>query len=74
VRTTVEFPDDLLAQAKIQATVAGISLRQFFIEAVQEKLTGRTGKTRRPPPEIGDPNAPPVRTLTGAEIDEALFG
>jgi hypothetical protein len=75
MRTTVELPDELLTRAKIQAVSSGISLRQFFVEAVEQKLTTPARKkVRRDPPVIGSPDGPPIRAVTREEIDEALFG
>lgn len=75
MRTTVELPDELLTRAKIRATSSGISLRQFFVEAVEQKLTGQTKKkVRRDPPTIGSPDGPPILDLTCEQIDEAMFG
>jgi len=50
MRTTIELPDELLALARSSAALSGISLRQFFIEAVQSKVT-----TKGRPPVIGKP-------------------
>jgi hypothetical protein len=74
MRTTVELPDDLLGLAKSQAALNGISLRQFFIEAVRSKLTPEKAKVRTTPPAIGDAHAPLMKTLTREQIDEAMFG
>jgi hypothetical protein len=74
MRTTVDLPDELLARAKSRAALAGISLRQFFIEAVEQKLAPETREVRREPPAIGSKNARPIRDLTSKQIDEALFG
>ena len=74
MRTTVELPDDLLKQAKASAAIAGISLREFFIDAIRQKLTPPTTKVRRPPPEIGSLNSPSIGVLTPEQIDEAMFG
>ena len=38
MRTTLEIPDKVLREAKVQAALQGITLRQFVAEAVQEKL------------------------------------
>ena len=73
MRTTVELPDDLLLLAKAQAAQAGITLREFFVAAVKEKLSPPVVKARRPPPQIGDPNGPPINP-TREQIDEAMFG
>jgi hypothetical protein len=75
MRTTVELPDELLTRAKIRATSSGISLRQFFVEAVEQKLTTQAKKkVRRDPPTIGSPDGLPIRDLTREQIDEAMFG
>ena len=74
MRTTVELPDKLLAQAKSRAARDGISLREFFIAAIEQKLAPKPQKVRRPPPVIGSPNAPRIRVLTPEQVDEAMFG
>jgi len=74
MRTTIELPDELLRRAKSRASLAGITLREFFIEAVEQKLTPEKKKTRRPPPVIGSAGAPRIGILTPEQIDEAMFG
>jgi hypothetical protein len=74
MRTTIELPDELLAQAKSSAALKGISLRQFFIEAVKFRLAPEKRKVRKAPPAIGDSRAPRLRPLTREQIDEAMFG
>lgn len=74
MRTTIELPDDLLRQAKTRAAASAVSLRQFFIEAVQQKLAGDKRKVRRDPPAIGSMDDPPMQPLTREQIDEAMFG
>jgi hypothetical protein len=74
MRTTIELPDELLTQAKSRAAKAGITLRQFFVEAIELKLAPASVKTRRTPPSVGGPNAPPLGVLTADQIDEAMFG
>ena len=74
MRTTVELPDDLLRDAKIRAALEGISLRDFFIAAVQQKLAPPAAKVRRLPPIIGTKGGTPIPDLTREQIDEALFG
>lgn len=73
MRTTIELPDELLMMAKRNASLHGISLRQFFIDAVQDRLASKRRKVRKAPPAIGDANASPLRTLTRDQIDEAMF-
>jgi hypothetical protein len=74
MRTTIERPDELLAQAKSGAALNGISPRQFFIEAARSRLGQAKPKTRKAPPAIGDAHARRMKSLTRKQIDEALFG
>ena len=74
MRTTVELPDELLTQAKNRAAMAGVSLKKFFIEALEQRLAWERKKTRRPPPAIGSADAPRIGVLTADQIDEAMFG
>ena len=74
MRTTVELPDELLMQAKSKAALSGISLREFFIEAVRYRLAPEPRKIRRMPPMVGDSAASPMMPLTREQIDEAMFG
>jgi hypothetical protein len=72
MRTTIELPDELLTQAKLKAVASGISLRQFFIEAVEQKLAPEPKKkVRRDPPSIDGPEG---LNVTREQIDEAMFG
>jgi len=74
MRTTVELPDEVLARAKSRAALTGISLRQFFIEAVEQKLAPESRIVRREPAAIGSKKSRPIRDLTSKQIDDALFG
>ena len=74
MRTTIELPDELLMKAKSRAALSGISLRTFFIEAVERTLAPEKKKVRRPLPAVGSKNSPMIRALTPEQIDEALFG
>ena len=74
MRTTIELPDELLAQAKSSAALNRISLRQFFIEAVRCRVSSEKQKVRKVPPAIGDARAPRMKALTRGQIDEAIFG
>lgn len=74
MRTTVEFPPDLLRQAKIQAAARGESLKSLLTRAVAAELgrvAGMAPRRRLALPLIGDPKAPPVR-VTGADLAKAL--
>lgn len=73
MRTTVELPDELLSQAKSVAALEGISLREFFIAAVRQKLARPAKKGRLSLPVVGGTDGPPIPDLTSEQIDEALF-
>jgi hypothetical protein len=73
MRTTLEMPDHIMEAAKARATAVGISLRQFFIDAVQQKLAPERTKFRTEPPVIGQPGDPRIRVLSGEELDEIMF-
>jgi hypothetical protein len=73
MRTTIELPDQLLTRAKSQAALKGISLKTFFIEAIEGKLADPPKRTRSFVPIIGG-EGPPIRRATREEIDEAMFG
>ena len=53
MRTTVELEAELLDQARAASFSNGITLRQFFIDAVQSHLSPQRRKFRRPPPVFG---------------------
>jgi hypothetical protein len=74
MRTTIEMPDELLHRAKSTAALRGISLRQFFLVAVQHELTQEKRKVRKPAPTIGEAGDPVIKALTREQIDEAIFG
>lgn len=74
MRTTIELPDALLTMAKSRAALRGISLREFFIEAVGKALAPEKPKVRRPPPSVPGPKSPRLGLLTREQIDEAMFG
>ena len=72
MRTTIELPDELLARAKSRAALDGISLKKFFIEAVEQKLAPQTTKKRRlqfPLIETGGP----VISPTPEQLEEAAI-
>lgn len=71
MRTTIELPDDLLEAAKRAAFESGMSLKQFFISALESRMA-KPAKTRRDPPSIKGPTN--MRVPAREEIDEAMFG
>jgi hypothetical protein len=74
MRTTIELPDELLAKAKSRAAIRGVSLKQFFIQAIEQTLAPEKPKVRRPPPVVGNPRSRRIGILTPEQIDEAMFG
>jgi len=73
MRTTIELPDELLKRAKSKAALDGISLKDFFISAVEEKLTPTPEKRRLDIPVICT-GSPVIRDLTPEQIEDAAFG
>lgn len=47
-KTTLEFPEKTLRRAKARAAEEGIPLRQFVTEAVEARLTEKTGDSAKP--------------------------
>jgi hypothetical protein len=45
VKTTIEIPDVVFRRAKSLAGSLGISLKQRFIEAIEERLQGRNSRS-----------------------------
>lgn len=74
MRTTIELPDELLVRAKSRAALDRMSLRQFFVLAVQSRLEPQQRKVRRRPPVVGDARLPKITGPTREQIDEAMFG
>ena len=74
MRTTIELPDELLAKARIRAASRGVSLKAFFIQAIEQTLAPEKPKVRRPPPAIGNPRSRKIGVLSAEQIDEAMFG
>jgi hypothetical protein len=50
VKTTVEIPDSLFRQAKAAAAQQGLSLKDFFSDAVKQKLRSKSGSNPIDPP------------------------
>jgi len=59
VKTTVEIPDSLFRQAKALSAQQGISLKDFFTEAVREQLR------RKSKPDSGSMAEPPWKKAFG---------
>jgi len=71
MRTTVELPDHLLEHARRKANETGVSLKQFFVSALEQRLAV-PDKMRRDPPVVEGPADMP--SVTREEMDEAMFG
>jgi hypothetical protein len=48
MKTTLEFPDPVLRQAKARAAEQGVSLRQFVTAAVEQKLKAEPPSGEKP--------------------------
>jgi len=44
MKTTIEIPEPLFRRAKSKAAERGQTLKQFFTEAIQDKLAVKSGK------------------------------
>ena len=64
MKTTVEIPDPLFRQAKALSAQRGISLKQFFTEAVREQLRRKGGEV-----PLGKPQEPPWMKAFGGLSD-----
>ena len=51
MKTTIEIPDSLFRKAKSRAAERGQSLKDFFTEALEEKLSPRAWKTAQTEPQ-----------------------
>ena len=47
VKTTVEIPDQLFREAKAAAALRGIPLKEFFAEALRERLRSKPATAPR---------------------------
>ncbi len=48
MKTTVELPDDLFRRAKASAAAQGMSLREFFSQALEARLRARSPRPAEP--------------------------
>jgi len=72
MRTTLEMPDELLTRAKQRAEREGLTMKMFFILAVEEKLADAPLKPRLEPPTLRTGGL--TFNVTREQIDEAMFG
>jgi hypothetical protein len=71
MRTTIEFPDELLTRAKVRAAQEGITMKQLFTSAIEQRLSPPEKKKGRYPPPVIITGGP-VRDATREEIAEAM--
>jgi hypothetical protein len=73
MKTTVELPDDLFRRAKATAAAQGMSLRELFSQALEERLHARGTRPVEPQWKGLAGNLAPLRKETRriqARIDE----
>lgn len=74
MRTTLELPDELVRQAKIEAVERGISLKELIGSALANELGGassRGRRSRRLSFPIFTSKAPGSLALTNADLSRA---
>ena len=75
MRSTVDLPDPLFRQVKANAALRGITLRDFFLSAVQRELANReVPQRRRVEPPLIRSRRPGKVALTNAQIEDLLAG
>ena len=76
VKTTLELPEPLFRKAKATAAEHGKSLKQYFTEALQEKLRKEKETSRRKEPEwmklFGALGKTPAMRAEMKRIDRAI--
>jgi hypothetical protein len=48
MKTTLDIPDSLLRQAKARAALKGTSMRDFFVQALEERLSAEQKQSTKP--------------------------
>jgi hypothetical protein len=75
MRTMIDLPDELLLRAKSRAALVGISLREFFVQAIQQSSRQRRKRAgvRLPQSVAQTPRAlessPPSRLMKQCLVD-----
>lgn len=77
MKTTVEFPDDLLRRAKAQAALQGRSMKELLIQALRDHVDGSSpdregwrrvfGKAR--PEQVAEVDAAVAEDLETIDLD-----
>ena len=77
MRTTIDLPDELLRHAKAAAALRGIKLKDLiasFVERGLETTATRSERGHRDAlPEFVPHTGQPIRSLSGADIEELLL-
>ena len=47
MKTTLDIPEALLRRVKARAALTGGSMKEFFVQAVEEKLSSKSGPPAR---------------------------
>lgn len=68
MRTTIEIPDALYVRAKTQAAQRSASLKEFFIEALEEKMAVQPARHRISLPLVRS-RRPGSNRLTAEKIE-----
>ena len=66
MKTTIDLPDETLRAAKVVAAGRGVTLRQWFTEALEEKLRSSAAD-----PRVAEREVPPWMAGFGALSDLA---
>jgi hypothetical protein len=76
MRTTIELPDLVFRRMKAVAAMQGSTIKEFVQRAVEHELGAPQAKKRRGGklPVIKGPPGLVIHPVTGADIDELLFG
>jgi hypothetical protein len=76
MRTTVDLPDPVFRRMKAKAALEGSSIKEFVQRAVERELgpgpSRKKGRRVKLPLIKGTGHV--IRPLSGAELDELLFG
>jgi hypothetical protein len=76
MRTTIEIPDGTFREMKALTAQSGVSMKEFVLRAVQERVS-KARKARRKRHEVQFPlirskNPVAIAPLTNAEIEDLL--
>jgi hypothetical protein len=79
MRTTIELPDPVFRRMKAVAAMQGSTIKEFVQRAVERELTPALTKPNKKGHRVKLPlmKGPPglvIHPVTGADVDELLFG